>query len=98
MDGAEPEGGEERGEGDPNEPRLVEGGEGKNEQETAQGGGEPGPEIAEKRHARKQEKLTAEGAEGTEKGAGLRHQRFEISDFRKAEPLYLPPEEPKFEI
>jgi hypothetical protein len=51
--------------------------------------------MAEKRHAWKREKLTAQGAEGTEKGAGLRHQRFEISDFRKAEPLYLPPEESK---
>ena len=70
MEGSEPQGGKERGEGDPREPGLVEGREREDEEGSAQGGGGPGPEGVEDGHQDRTGFLTAEGAEGTEKGGG----------------------------
>jgi hypothetical protein len=50
--GPEPDGGDQRREGDPDEPALVERREAEREQDTAQGGSQPGPEAAEDLHRR----------------------------------------------
>lgn len=50
--GTEPEGGEERRQGNPSDPSLVEGSETKGEKETAENGGQPGPKDAEKGQGR----------------------------------------------
>ena len=53
MEGAEPKGRQKWGQGDPDEPRLIKGGETEGEQAPAQGSGQPGPEVAQEGHGTK---------------------------------------------